>query len=438
MTLIDPSIRTAGGIQEPSAKQIEEAYELARERYADLGVDTDTALSRLSTIAVSIHCWQGDDVRGFESADRPLGGGLAVLGNYPGKARTPDELRSDVLKAMNLIPGSHRFNLHASYGEFAGRNVERNQIDVEHFQGWIDWARDHHLGLDFNPTYFSHDNASDGFTLSHPDPGIRQFWIEHGVCCRRVAAAMGRQLGSPSVTNFWIPDGFKDTPADRKSPRARLADSLDAIFRDEIDACHNIDAVEAKLFGLGSEAYVVGSHEFYLGYAITRNKMLCLDAGHFHPTEVISDKLSSVLTYLDQVLLHVSRGLRWDSDHVVTLNDELLAIAQELVRGDYLHRVRIGLDFFDASINRVAAWVIGTRNMIRALLLAFLEPIEWLRHLENEGDFTARLAIMEELKSMPFGAVWDYYCLRAGVPIGASWLKVIQDYEQSVLSRRLD
>ncbi len=415
---------------------VEQAYQLAKERYAAWGVDTEAAMQRLAGIPISLHCWQGDDVGGFEYAVDEIGGGLAVTGNYPGKARTPDELRSDLERALSLIPGKHRLNLHASYAETGGNPVERNELAPEHFQSWIDWAREQGLGLDFNPTYFAHDKANDGLTLAHPDPGIRQFWIEHGIACRKIGAAMGQALGTPCVTNVWIPDGLKDTPADRKGPRERLTQSLDAVFAEQIDPRLNLDAVEAKLFGIGSESYVVGSHEFYLGYAVTRQKLLCLDAGHFHPTEVISDKISSVMLWLDELLLHVSRGVRWDSDHVVTLTDELQAIAQELVRGDYLQRVHIGLDFFDASINRVAAWVIGTRCMIKALLMALVEPIDLLRAAESAGNFTSRLALQEEFKTLPFGAVWDYYCLKSGVPVSRAWLDDIKRYEIDVLSQR--
>ena len=416
-------------------KRIEQAYELAREQYAETGVDTDAAIERLGSIAISLHCWQGDDVGGFENAGEEIGGGLAVTGNYPGKARTPDELRTDLEKAYSLIPGTHRLNLHASYGEFP-EPVERDQVGTEHFRGWIDWAKQQGISLDFNPTYFAHEKADTGFTLAHPDAGIRQFWIDHGIACRKIGAAMGEAQGTPCVTNVWIPDGFKDSPASRRIPRERLAESLDAIFAEEIDPRLNLDAVECKLFGLGSESYVVGSHEFYLGYAISRKKLLCLDAGHFHPTEVISDKISSVMMYLPEILLHVSRGVRWDSDHVVTLTDELQAIAQEIVRGGYLERVHIGLDFFDASINRIAAWVVGTRNMLKALLMALLEPTEKWQELELAGDYTSRLSLMEEQKSLPFGAVWDQCCQKAGVPVGAGWLKEVQQYERDVLSLR--
>jgi L-rhamnose isomerase len=416
--------------------KIHSAYALARERYAAIGVDTDAALKRLAQIPISLHCWQGDDVGGFESTGEALGGGLAVTGNYPGKARSPDELRADLDKVYTLLPGRHRLNLHASYGEFGGRRVDRNQVSVEHFRGWIDWAKSRGLGLDFNPTYFSHPKASDGFTLSHPDAAIRQFWIQHGIACRHIGAAMGQAIGSPCVTNCWIPDGSKDLTVDRRGPRERLAESLDAILNEPIDRCYNLDAVECKLFGIGSESYVVGSHEFYLGYALRHNTLLCLDTGHFHPTEMVSDKLSAVFVWLDEVLLHVSRGIRWDSDHVVILGDELQAIASELVRGDYLARTHIGLDFFDASINRVAAWVIGTRAMIKALLVALVEPVATLRELERAGDFTGRLAMLEEGKTLPFGDVWDYYCLTSEVPVGASWLEVLRKYERDVQRTR--
>jgi L-rhamnose isomerase len=415
---------------------LQRAYFLALERYAEIGVDVVQALDRLSKVSISLHCWQGDDVGGFEVAREALGGGLAVTGNYPGKARNPDELRSDLEKAFSLIPGQHRLNLHASYAETGGKFVDRNEIRPEHFSGWIDWACVQKLGIDFNPTFFSHPKAADGYTLAHADPGIRQFWIEHGIAAREIGAVIGEALGSTCITNIWIPDGSKDTPVDRKGPRERLAKSLDAILARSLDPRFNRDAVEAKLFGLGSESYVVGSHEFYLGYAITRETLLCLDAGHFHPTEVISDKISAALTWLDEILLHVSRGVRWDSDHVVTFTDELLAIAQEAVRGDYLDRIHFGLDFFDASINRVATWVIGTRALQKALLLALLEPTDKLRQMETDGDLTGRLAWLEELKSYPFGAVWDHYCFERGVPIGAAWLDEIRAYESRVLCGR--
>ena len=411
------------------------AYEYATERYAAHGVDVDAALAALARVPISLHCWQGDDVGGFEQARTELGGGLAATGNYPGKARTPDELRSDAEKAFALIPGRHRFNLHAFYGDFAGRRVERDAIAPAHFAEWIDWARRLQIGLDFNPTYFSHPLASH-MTLAHADNAVREFWIAHGIACRRIGAAIGQALGNTCVTNGWIPDGMKDTPVDRVGPRERLVAALDAIFDERLDPAYNRDAVEGKLFGIGYESYTVGSHEFYYGYAVTRGKLLTLDSGHYHPTETITDKISSVLTYLPELLLHVSRGVRWDSDHVVVLNDDLEAIAQELVRGRFLDRVHIGLDYFDASINRVAAWTIGTRNMLKALLKALLEPIDELRRLEAIGDYTSRLALLEEAKTLPFGAVWDRYCEMSGVPVADAWLREIKSYEARVLAAR--
>jgi L-rhamnose isomerase len=416
--------------------RIQSAYEIARARYAEAGVDTAGALKRLATVPISLHCWQGDDVEGFEKSGTALGGGLAATGNYPGKARTPDDLRADASLALSLIPGKHRFNLHASYGEFGGRTVDRDQIGPEHFAGWIDWARASGIGLDFNPTYFSHPKAADNFTLSHPDRSIRRFWIDHGIACRRIGAAMGKAVGTPCVTNLWIPDGMKDTPIDRVSPRERLTESLDAIFEEPISPSLNLDSVEGKLFGIGCESYTVGSHEYYFGYALSRKKLLTLDTGHYHPTETVTDKISSMLMFLPEILLHVSRGVRWDSDHVVLLNDDLEALSQELVRGNFLERTHIGLDFFDASINRVAAWTIGTRNMLKSLLKALLEPVKALRAFEADGDYTSRLALLEENKTMPFGAVWDYYCESSNVPAGTSWLDQIKRYERDVLALR--
>jgi L-rhamnose isomerase len=420
-----------------SSRNVTAAYEIARETYAGFGVDTGAAMSALARIPVSLHCWQGDDVGGFETREGgELGGGLASTGNYPGKARTPDELRADAARAFSLIPGRHRFSLHAIYGEFGGRPIDRDAVGPEHFAGWIDWAKSLGIGLDFNPTYFAHPKAADNFTLSHRDPAIRRFWIAHGIACRGIAAAMGKALGSPCVTNHWIPDGMKDTPVDRVGPRARLVESLDAVFAQPIDKALALDAVEGKLFGIGVESYTVGSHEFYLGYALSRGKLLTLDTGHYHPTETITDKISAVLCHLPEILLHVSRGVRWDSDHVVVLGDDLEAVGQELVRGDFLGRAHVGLDYFDASINRVAAWVIGTRNLLKSLLKALLEPIGPLRALEAAGDYTARLALLEEAKTLPFGAVWDYYCTASGVPDGERWLQEVRQYEKDVLARR--
>jgi L-rhamnose isomerase len=417
-------------------QSIEAAYTLARQRYADFGVDTETALRRIASVSISLHCWQGDDVGGFEDPGGRLGGGLAATGNYPGKARTPDELRRDAATAFSLVPGTHRFNLHAFYGEFGAERVERDAIGPEHFAGWIDWAKSLGIGLDFNPTCFSHPKASDKFTLSHRDKGIRLFWIRHAAACRRIGAAMGKALGTPCVTNVWIPDGMKDTPVDRVGPRARLIESLDAVFAEALDPAFNLDAVEGKLFGIGCESYTVGSHEFYLAYALSRHILYTLDTGHYHPTETITDKISAVLSFMPEILLHVSRGVRWDSDHVVVLSDDLEAIAQELVHGGLLSRTHIGLDYFDASINRVAAWVIGTRNTLKALLKAMLEPIGRLRECEEVADYTGRLVLQEEFKGLPWAAVWDYYCATADVPVGQQWLDDVKEYEGAVMSSR--
>ena len=415
----------------------ERFYGEAKSRYAEIGVDTDSALERLAQIPISIHCWQGDDVGGFETPDAELsGGGILAVGNYPGKARSVGELRDDLDKALSLIPGTHRISLLSHYLENQGKAVDRNEMTPAHFQGWIDWARERNLGMDFFTSCFSHPKADDGFTLAHADDEVRRFWIEHCQATRRIAAEIGKQLGTPCVNNVWIPDGFKDMPVDRLGPRRRLKESLDTIFADPFDPVHLLDSVECKLFGIGSESYVVGSHEFYLAYAAANKKLLCLDTGHFHPTEVVSDKLSAVLLFVDEVLLHVSRGVRWDSDHVIILSDELLAIAQEIVRGDFLNRVHIGLDFFDASINRIAAWVVGTRSMMRALLLSLLEPTAMLREFEAGGDFTSRLALLEELKMLPAGAVWDYYCCLKNVPVGMAWMDDVKAYEREYLTSR--
>ncbi|SFJ68376.1 L-rhamnose isomerase [Paenibacillus sp. UNC496MF] len=410
-------------------------YEAAKALYEAHGIDVDAALEKLAEIKISMHCWQGDDVRGFLNKSQALTGGISVTGNYPGAAGTPQELRADLEKAFSLIPGKHKVSLHAIYAD-TDEKVELDRIEPKHFESWVDWAREQGLGLDFNPTCFSHEKSADGFTLSHPDPAVRRFWIDHCKAARKVGAYFGEQLGQTCVTNVWVPDGLKDTPADRLAPRARLKDALDEVFAEELDPAHNLDAVESKLFGLGSEAYVVGSHEFYMGYGIANNKLICLDAGHFHPTEVISNKLSALSLFADGILLHVSRPMRWDSDHVVAFDDELIEIGRELVRGDLLGKTHIGLDFFDASINRVAAWVIGTRNTIKALLRGFLDPVEALRKAENEFDFTTRLALQEEFKSYPFGAVWDYYCAKQGVPVREAWLAEVKAYEKDVLLKR--
>lgn len=423
-------------MKKPSAAPVEKNYRVAREFYESQGVDTEAALRRLGRIAISLHCWQGDDVGGFETAGGELTGGIQATGNYPGKARNADELRADLEQVFRLLPGQHRLSLHAIYAETGGKKVERTDLTAKHFARWIDWAKAHELGLDFNGTFFSHPRSADGFTLANRDEGIRKFWVAHGIACRKIGAEMGRRLGTPCVTNVWVPDGFKDIPIDRKTPREILQRSLNEIFAEKLDPRHHLDCVEPKLFGIGSESCVIGSHEFYLGYAVRNNILLCLDAGHYHPTEVISDKISSVLTFLDEILLHVSRGVRWDSDHVVILTDELEAIAGELVRGDYLDRVHIGLDFFDASINRIAAWTIGARSMLKALLLALLEPATELRTLEVQGDYTSRLVMLEELKTMPFGAVWDECCRRHNVPVGPRWIAEVKRYENAVLSKR--
>jgi L-rhamnose isomerase len=416
-------------------KAIEAAYALAKDVYSALQVDVDAALARLDRIPISMHCWQGDDVRGFEDADRSLSGGIQTTGNYPGRARNADELRADIDVALGLIPGPKRLNLHAIYRESA-TPVARDAIGPEHFRNWVDWAKERKLGLDFNPTCFSHPLADDGLTLSHPDPAIRQFWIDHCKACRTVSAYFERSLGTASVMDIWVPDGSKDLPADRFAPRRRLLEALDAIIAEPLSSEFHRDAVESKLFGIGAESYTVGSNEFHMGYAATRNVTLCLDAGHFHPTEVTSDKLSAVLNYVDRVLLHVSRPVRWDSDHIVLLDEETQAIANEIVRGGVEDRVAIGLDYFDASINRIAAWVIGTRNMRKALLRALLEPIARLRLCEGDRDGAGRLALMEETKSLPWAAVWDYYCLAEGAPVGPAWLDNVRTYEAEVLSRR--
>jgi L-rhamnose isomerase len=413
------------------------SYSSAVEIYGRFGVDVEAALKKLSTIPVSLQCWQGDDVGGFEKPAAKLeGGGIQVTGSYPGKARSLEELRQDLDQALALVPGKHRVNLHASYADLGGKIVERNQITADHFKSWIDWAESRGLGLDFNPTYFSHPLADDGFTLSNQNKSTRQYWIEHGIACRHIAAEMGRRLGKTCITNFWMPDGHKDTPIDRKGPRERLEESLNAIFAEKIDPKLNRDAVESKLFGIGSEAYVVGSHEFYYGYALKHGKILCLDAGHFHPTEQLADKISSTLQFLPEILLHVSRGVRWDSDHVVILDDATQALMTELVRGDYLSRTHIGMDFFDASINRIACWVIGARTVLKALLIAFLEPSQLLRQAEADGDYTSRLALLEEARMLPHGIVWDEYCRRQNVPSGRDWLANVKQYEAKVLSRR--
>ncbi|MBT2648507.1 L-rhamnose isomerase [Bacillus sp. ISL-34] len=415
---------------------IKEQYEAAKQAYANWGIDVDAALDTLKKVPISVHCWQGDDIGGFEVNKSELSGGIDVTGNYPGKATTPEELRMDLEKALSLIPGKHRVNLHAIYAETNGEAVERDQLEPKHFENWLNWAKENGLGLDFNPTLFSHEKAADGLTLSHPNEEIREFWVDHCIASRKIGEYFGRELGKPCLTNIWIPDGYKDIPSDRLTPRKRLKESLDRIFTAEVDESCNWDAVESKVFGLGSESYVVGSHEFYLGYALKNNKICLVDTGHYHPTETVSNKISSMLLYSDKLALHVSRPVRWDSDHVVILDDELREIALEIVRNDALNQVIIGLDFFDASINRVAAWTIGTRNMIKALLYALLVPNDHLKELQEKGDFTERLALMEEFKTYPFGAIWDYYCEQMNVPVKERWLMQVKDYERDVLAKR--
>jgi L-rhamnose isomerase len=416
-------------------KLIDQAFDLAKQRFAAVGVDVEAALAKLDQLPVSMHCWQGDDVRGFENPHGALTGGIQATGNYPGRATTAVELRADLDKALSLIPGPKRLNLHAIYLE-SDSPVERNEIEPKHFSNWVDWAKKNRLGLDFNPTCFSHPLSADGFTLSSANPETRQFWIEHCQASRKVSASFGEQLGTPSVMNIWVPDGMKDLTVDRFGPRQRLMTALDEIISEKLNPQHHIDAVESKLFGIGAESYTVGSNEFFLGYATSRQTALTLDAGHFHPTEVISDKISTAMLYVPRLLLHVSRPVRWDSDHVVILDDETQAIANEIVRNDLFDKVHIGLDFFDASINRIAAWVIGTRNARKALLRALLEPLDQLRKAENEGDYTLRLALLEEQKSLPWQAVWETYCLRNDVPADAGWITDVRRYEQQILSQR--
>ncbi|ASS72408.1 L-rhamnose isomerase [Bacillus atrophaeus] len=413
-----------------------ENFERAKQEYEKWGINVEQVLEKIKQVPISIHCWQGDDIEGFEPNKSELSGGIDVTGNHPGKAHTPEELRRDLEKALSLIPGKHRVNLHAIYAETSGEAVERDELLPRHFEKWVRWAKDRGLGLDFNPTLFSHPKAADGLTLSHPDIEIREFWINHCIACRRIGEYFGKELGTPCLTNIWIPDGYKDIPSDRLTPRKRLKESLDRIFKENISEKHNLDSVESKLFGLGSESFVVGSHEFYLGYALKNNKLCLLDTGHFHPTEAVSNKISAMLLYSYKLALHVSRPVRWDSDHVITLDDELREIALEIVRNEALDNVMIGLDFFDASINRVAAWTIGTRNMIKALLYAMLVPNGHLKQLQEEGRFTERLALFEEFKTYPFGAIWDYYCEEMGVPVKEAWLKEVKQYEREVLFKR--
>jgi L-rhamnose isomerase len=416
---------------------ITQAYELAKKQYAALGVDTDNVLEKMNNLVISLHCWQTDDVGGFETPNAELsGGGIQVTGNYHGKATNIVQMRADLDKVMAMLPGKQRLNLHAIYGEFGSEIVDRNEIETEHFQGWIDWAKERGMGLDFNPTCFSHPRAADGFTLSSKNEENRKFWVEHVARCRKIAAEMGKQLGTPCVMNTWIPDGSKDTPVDRNGHRTLLKKSLDEAYLVEYPKELMKDAIESKLFGIGAESMTVGSHDFYLGYAIKNNKMICLDNGHFHPTEQIGDKISACLQFVDEVLLHVTRPVRWDSDHVVTLGEELQLIASEIVRNNFLNRVNVGLDFFDASINRIGAYVVGTRAVQQAFMIAMLEPTAAIVELEEKGKNFERLAMLEIMKAKPFGAVWDYYCMIKNVPVAEDFITEILQYETDVLSKR--
>lgn len=412
-----------------------QAYAAAQDRFAEWGVDCEAALTALSGIPISVHCWQGDDVGGFEKRTGSSGGGIQATGNHPGRARTPAELRADLDYAFARIPGRHRLNLHAFYLD-TEESPDRDAIEYGHFARWVDWAKGKGIGMDFNPTFFAHAKADDNLTLSHPDRGIRDFWIEHGRRCREIAARIGAELGNPAVNNIWVPDGSKDIPVDRMAARRRLEASLDAVLATPFDRAHLLDAVESKLFGIGVESMTVGSHEFYLGYAIRRQLVLCLDMGHFHPTENVADKLSAVAMSVERLLLHVSRPVRWDSDHVVVLNDDLLAMAQELVFADLLGRTHIGLDFFDATISRTAAWVIGTRNMQKALLRALLMPQAPLKACEAALDYSTRLILTEELKDLPFAAVWAEFCARHDMPTGQALLSDLMSYQSRVASGR--
>ena len=420
---------------ENKMSEVKKRYEEAKKRYAAIGVNTDEAIKKMADVKISIHCWQGDDVKGFLTPQGELTGGIMSTGDYPGAAHTPDELRQDLEKAYSLIPGKHKLNLHAIYLD-TDEEVDLNQIEPKHFKKWVEWAKKQGIGLDFNPTHFSHPMMKDGMTLSHPDKEVRDYWIEHGKRSRKIAEYMGKETGQTCINNFWMPDGMKDNPIDRYTPRKRMMEALDEIFEEKLDEEYTMEAVESKLFGLGAEAYTVGSHEFYMGYGLTRNKLICLDAGHFHPTEVISNKLSSLALFSKGIMLHVSRPVRWDSDHVVLMDDELQDIAKELVRNDLLSRTNIGLDFFDATINRIAAWVIGTRNTQKAMLKAMLEPIQDLKEMELEFDFTKRMAYTEELKDFPYADVWNYFCEQNGVPVGLDWLEEVRNYEEEVLMER--
>ncbi|NHJ20778.1 MAG: L-rhamnose isomerase [Candidatus Lokiarchaeota archaeon] len=417
--------------------QIETSYEIAKKKYSELGVNIEHVFEDLEKISLSVHCWQGDDVGGFENPNPKLsGGGILATGNYPGKARTISELQMDLKKAMFLIPGRHRVNLHAIYGDFGESAVDRTKIEVDHFQSWIDWAKKETLGLDFNATLFSHPKANSSYTLSNKSNEIRNFWIEHVKRCREISVDIGRQLDKMVIHNIWIPDGSKDIPVDRAGHRELLKDSLDRIFEQKLDSRYIQDSLEGKLFGIGSEAYVVGSHDFYLSYALKNDLMITLDTGHFHPTESVADKISAILPFIKGIFLHISRGLRWDSDHVVVLDDQLIQIAEEIIRSNELNKIFLGLDYFDASINRIAAWVIGSRSTLKSILYALLQPWEVLKEYEINEKYFQRLALLEELKTLPFGAVWDYYCYKNNVPVGKDWIKSVEEYEINTLMKR--
>jgi L-rhamnose isomerase len=413
----------------------EQEYKAAREIYAELGIDTDQVLKTLASIPISIHCWQGDDVIGFDGATS-LTGGILATGNYPGRARNAEELRSDATFAFSQIPGKKRFNLHAMYAETDGEKVERSSLEARHFSNWIAWAKEQKIGLDFNPTFMSHPLAASGWTLAHPDSHIRSFWVEHGKASRRIAQAIADTLKDFVVNDLWVPDGSKDMPADRLGPRLRLKESLDAIYAEKMPNDRVLDCVESKLFGIGSESYVAGSHEFYLGYAMQKAIGICYDMGHFHPTENIADKISATLLYVPYLVIHASRGLHWDSDHIIIWNDALTDICREIVRMRVWDRVYLALDYFDASVNRISAWIIGSRSLQRALLYAFLEPVEAMRAEEERGDFGARLAFSEEAHSLPFAQVWRHYCETQDVPYGPAWIEDVKDYEKRILSKR--
>lgn len=414
----------------------EKSFEIAKDIYAGHGVDVGYAMEQLENIPLCIHAWQGDDVVGFENTNHALTGGCHVTGNYPGRARTATELRADLDIALKLIPGHHKIGLQAHQVDHMLPGVDRDAFTIDNFCGWLDWAKEKKIGLDLAPAFYSHPKLDHGFSLSHPDAGIRKFWIEHGKACRQIGAEFGRVLGTPCVCNFWVPDGFKDTPANRYLPRRRLLEALDECFSEEISPSLEQDAVESKLFGIGTESCTIGSNEFYLLYATRHNKIICLDSGHFHPTESISDKISAILCMAEKILLHVSRGVRWDSDHVLVINDELLAIARESVAYNFHERIHFSLDYFDASINRIAAWVIGARNLQKALLIALLEPRNKIMEFKNNWDFSSRLATQEEAKTMPWNAVWNYFCIQHSCPPGLEFMDEIRTYEKNIANTR--